>query len=85
MDPSANLPLHKIITQLTPQELAFFSMIDAQLDKVESFYLAREKEMVARSFVLLNQLKDLKDHRDVFVSRFLFPSLSYDYNSMVDL
>lgn len=52
-------------------------MIDAELDKVESFYLAREKEMVARSFVLLNQLEDLKNHRDVFVCRFLFPSLSY--------
>ena len=78
MDPSANLPLHKIMTQLTPQELAFFSMIDAQLDKVESFYLAREKEMVARSFVLLNQLEDLKIHRDVFVCCFLLPtSLSY--------
>ena len=78
MDPSANLPLHKIITQLTtPQELAFLSMIDAQLDKVESFYLAREKEMVARSFVLRNQLEDLKDHRDAFVCHFLFLSLSY--------
>jgi hypothetical protein len=72
MDPSssANLPLHKIITQLTPQELSFFSMIDAQLDKVESFYLAREKEMVARSLMLLNQLKGLKDHRGAFVRSF---------------
>ena len=77
MDPSANLPLDKIMTQLTPQELAFFSMIDAQLDKVESFYLAREKEMVARSIVLLNQLKDLKDHRNVFVCRFKIPSFGY--------
>lgn len=77
MDPSANLPLDKIMTQLTPQELAFFSMIDAQLDKVESFYLAREKEMVARSIVLLNQLKDLKDHRNVFVCRFIIPSFGY--------
>jgi hypothetical protein len=66
MDPSANLPLHKIMAQLTPQELAFFSVIDTQLDKVESFYLAREKEMVARSFVLLNQLEDLRNHRAVF-------------------
>ena len=77
MDPSANLPLDKIMTQLTPQELAFFSMIDAQLNKVESFYLAREKEMVARSIVLLNQLKDLKDHRNVFVCRFIIPSFGY--------
>ena len=76
-NPSANLPLHKIITQLTPQELAFFSMIDAQLEKVEYFYLAREKEMVAHSFVLLNQLEDLIDHRDVFVCRFPISSLSY--------
>ena len=60
-------------------------MIDAQLDKVESFYLAREKEMVARRFVLLNQLEDLKNHRDVFVCRFLFPTSIWVINdSMVD-
>lgn len=67
MDPSAELPLHEILTQLTPKELTFFSMLDAQLAKVESFYVAREQEMMARSLVLLNQLKELKDHREVFL------------------
>ena len=85
MNPLANLPLYKVITQLTPQELAFFSMIDAQLDKVESFYLAKEKEMVARSCVLLNQLEDLKDHREMFVCHFLFSLVWVINNSMVDI
>ena len=67
MDPLVELPLHEILAQLTPQELSFFSMLDAQLNKVESFYLAREKEMVARSFLLINQLEYLKDHREVFL------------------
>jgi hypothetical protein len=78
MDPLAELPLHEILAQLTPQELIFFSMLDAELDKVQHFYLAKEKEMMARSFVLLNQLKELKVHREVFlVCRFLYPSLNY--------
>lgn len=77
MDPLAELGLHDILAQLTPQELSFFTTLDAQLDKVESFYLARENEMVARNFLLLSQLEELKYHREVFfVCRFLYPSLN---------
>lgn len=72
MVPLTELPLQEILTQLTPLELTFFSMLDAQLDKIESFYLAREKEMMARSAVLLNHLEGLKYDREVFlVCRFL--------------
>ena len=82
MDPLVELPLHEILAQLTSQELSFFSMLDAQLNKVESFYLAREKEMMARSFVLINQLEYLKDHREVFlVCRFLFVFIRYKFNN----
>jgi len=65
--PLAELPLHEIVTQFTPQESAFFAMLDAQLDKVESFYLAREKEMVTRGVLLLNQLEELKENRKMFL------------------
>ncbi|KAF8201829.1 EXS family protein/ERD1/XPR1/SYG1 family protein [Pholiota molesta] len=65
--PLAALPLHELLTQLSPHEVSFFTMLDAQLDKVESFYLAREKEMLARGRMLQIQLKELNDHRKLFL------------------
>ncbi|KDR80317.1 hypothetical protein GALMADRAFT_62135, partial [Galerina marginata CBS 339.88] len=65
-DPLAALPLHELLTQLSPQEVSFFLLLDSQLDKVESFYLAREKEMLARGHTLQLQLKELQDHRKLF-------------------
>lgn len=65
--PLAALPLHELLTQLSPHEVSFFTMLDAQLDKVESFYLAREKEMLARGHTLQIQLKELNDHRKLFL------------------
>ncbi|KAF8800573.1 hypothetical protein BYT27DRAFT_6828111 [Phlegmacium glaucopus] len=65
--PSTELLSRELLTQFTPQDFAFFAMLDAQLDKVESFYLAREKEMVARGALLLNQLEELKEHRKIFL------------------
>ncbi|KJA15596.1 hypothetical protein HYPSUDRAFT_362505 [Hypholoma sublateritium FD-334 SS-4] len=44
-------------------------MLDAQLDKVESFYLAREKEMLARGHTLKVQLDELHDHRRLFLNK----------------
>ena len=67
MGPLAELPLCEILAQLTPQERAFFTLLDAQVNKVECFYLAREKEMAARSLLLLNQLKELDVHRKMFL------------------
>lgn len=64
--PLAPLPLHELLTQLSPPEVSFFTMLDAQLDKVESFYVAREKEMIARGQLLQIQLLELSDHRKMF-------------------
>ncbi|KAF8966562.1 SPX domain-containing protein [Flammula alnicola] len=64
--PLAALPLHELLTQLSPYEVSFFILLDAQLDKVESFYLAREKEMLARGHTLRIQLNELNDHRKLF-------------------
>lgn len=59
----AELPLHDLLAQLSSVELAFFAFLDTQLDKVESFYLGREKEMIARGKMLQEQLNELNDHR----------------------
>jgi len=37
-------------------------MLDAQLDKVEAFYIAREDEMIRRGRLLQLQLNELNDH-----------------------
>ena len=71
-DPLAALPLHELLNQLSPYEVSFFIMLDAQLDKVESFYVAREKEMLARGHMLKNQLNELHDHRKLFLVSFSF-------------
>lgn len=59
-----SLPLHEILTLLSPQEVAFFTMLDKQLEKVESFYRAREEEMLARGRLLQTQLNELNEHRN---------------------
>ncbi|KAI9065267.1 hypothetical protein FKP32DRAFT_511020 [Trametes sanguinea] len=39
------IPLMELLPQLTPVERAFFDKLDEELDKVESFYCEREREM----------------------------------------
>ena len=49
-------------------------MLDTQLDKIETFYLAREKEMLSRGQLLQLQLRELDDHRKLYqVRNKLFP------------
>ena len=43
------IPLIELLPQLTAVERAFFEKLDAELDKVESFYSEREKDMHLRS------------------------------------
>jgi len=52
-------------------------MLDAQLDKVESFYLDHEKGIRARGRLLQTQLIELNEHRNhVLVCNFLSLSSS---------
>jgi hypothetical protein len=69
--PTQNPSLREIIPHLSPAEAAFFTLLDAELDKVESFYLRREKEYRARSGVLEDQLRELEEHRRLFHVRLL--------------
>jgi hypothetical protein len=41
-------------------------MLDAELDKVTTFYAEREKEMHERAKLLKQQLKELEVHRQMF-------------------
>ena len=38
-------------------------MLDAELEKIESFYTAKEKEMEERGRALRVQLDELRDHK----------------------
>lgn len=56
------------MNHLAPLEIAFFTLLDAQLDKIDSFYTAREQEMMQRGKVLEEQLQELTEHRRIFVA-----------------
>ena len=58
---------------LSPPELAFFSALDAELEKIEAFYIARENEMKVHSELLGLQLKELDEHRRLF--NVMFPMM----------
>jgi SPX domain protein involved in polyphosphate accumulation len=62
----SSLSLQALIPLLSPQELAFFSALDGELQKVEAFYLSREREMSARTKSLEAQLRELNEHRRLF-------------------
>jgi hypothetical protein len=64
--PFSELPLRDLMPLLSPPELAFFSTLDAELDKIETFYLARENEMKIRTELLGQQLNELAEHRKLF-------------------
>jgi hypothetical protein len=49
-----------------PDERRFFTTLDAELEKVESFYHDRETDAIRRSEELKAQLRELAEHRRVF-------------------
>ena len=65
----AALPLPELLTHLTPQEKLFFDYIDAQLDKIELFFMDREKELLIRTKTLREQLSELQHHREFVHAR----------------
>jgi len=50
-------------------------MLDAELEKVESFYVEREKEMNERAKLLREQLNELGIHRQLFYVSSLYCGL----------
>ncbi|KAG6840695.1 hypothetical protein C0991_004997 [Blastosporella zonata] len=78
------LPLNELLTQLDPLEQAFFTALDAQLDKIDSFYAAREKEMMIRTKVLHEQLDELADHKKLIQGTCAKLDLELDTRTRMD-
>jgi hypothetical protein len=51
---------------LEPDEKAFFDYLESELQKVESFYLARQEEAIHRGKDLKIQLHELSEHRKLY-------------------
>lgn len=51
---------------LESDERAFFDLLQAELDKVESFYKARVADAQRRAHDLRDQLRELAEHRRIF-------------------
>ena len=68
-----SVPLYSILLTLPPIHIEFFTYLDRQLAKIDSFYSEREKEAQTRNKALEIQLRELKDHRKIFyVSKSIF-------------
>ncbi|OAX34316.1 hypothetical protein K503DRAFT_456002 [Rhizopogon vinicolor AM-OR11-026] len=63
--PKTPLPLHALIPLLPPLHTKFFELLDSELEKIDSFYAEREKEMQDRGEQLKEQLNELV-HRQKF-------------------
>jgi hypothetical protein len=51
---------------MSPIQLEFFNKLNAELSKVESFFIERETEAREHSLQLRGQLEELKDHRHLY-------------------
>jgi hypothetical protein len=51
---------------MEPDEKAFFDLLTRELDKVEAFYIAREREAIKRAEELKDQLTVLAEHRKIY-------------------
>ncbi|KAF7316200.1 Signal transduction protein [Mycena indigotica] len=64
--PYSDLPLRELLPLLSPLELAFFTTLDAEVEKIEKFYVAREHDMKLLTNLLEQQLAELDEHRKLF-------------------
>lgn len=68
---------------LNPEEQAFFDHLDKQLDKVETFYSAREHEATRRYSELKDQCNALAEHRRIFHEQ--FPGGQREWESKIEM
>ena len=60
-----------LIAPMSPAQKAFVEKLDREHDKIESFYLAREKEARTQASRLRSELNELKQHRALFHVRII--------------
>ncbi|KAH8084370.1 EXS family protein/ERD1/XPR1/SYG1 family protein [Cristinia sonorae] len=65
-DPTKPVSLADLMPLLTSTQRTFFDKLDSELDKVESFYVERERETAAKTHALKKQLQELQAHRQQY-------------------
>lgn len=55
-----------MLSNLPANHAKFFNTLDAELDKIETFYAEKEEEMHGRAKLLGKQLDELGKHRQLF-------------------
>ncbi|CAK5274535.1 unnamed protein product [Mycena citricolor] len=68
-DPYSELSLNVLMPLLSPQELAFFTALDSELQKVDNFFIEKERAMKVRAKDLGAQLRALNQHRKLSVDK----------------
>ncbi|KAF5390741.1 hypothetical protein D9757_004545 [Collybiopsis confluens] len=63
---SASISLRELIPILSPQDSAFVDALDREVEKIETFYDARKREMETRTKVIKAQLTELEVHHQRF-------------------
>lgn len=81
IQPKQPQSMDELYATLNPDERAFFDHLDKQLDKVETFYSAREQEATRRFSQLKDQLNALAEHRRIFHEQ--FPGGQHEWESKV--
>ncbi|ORY33359.1 SPX domain-domain-containing protein [Naematelia encephala] len=81
--PSPRIPqsFDELYSGLEDDERDFFDLLQHELEKVESFYHAREMEAIRRAHDLRDQLRELAEHRRIFHE--LYPSGLADWEATV--
>jgi hypothetical protein len=71
--------LAEVVESMSPIQLEFINKVNAELSKVESFFIERETEAREHSLQLRGQLEELKDHRHLYHVSSSFKSLFVSY------
>ncbi|CAE6408391.1 unnamed protein product [Rhizoctonia solani] len=57
--------VQELLAGLGPNELAFFTVLDQEIDKVESFYSERERDAQLKVAALKEQFQELRGHKQL--------------------
>ncbi|KAF9262260.1 SPX-domain-containing protein [Marasmius fiardii PR-910] len=60
------MPLNVLLKRLSSEEREFFDFLDSQLEKIEEFFISRQKELQSRTATLEQQLYELRQHNETF-------------------
>lgn len=63
--PPAPSTVEELLSGLGPNEMAFFTAVDQEIDKVDKFYSEREQDAILKVTALKQQFHELKGHKEL--------------------